>query len=345
MASSEFTLYIHVGSGKAGSTSIQTRLNQSGALLEKSRLKYLGLMFENVDKPKYGWQKSYGWPDFLNVRNNEDGIGQLLTVIDSELSKLKAAGYRGAVWSNESLFPFQDVIEPVIELTRKMQVKVVIIGYVRNHFSWAVSAYKQWGIKHKTYSGPVKSFKQWVSERNLEFMPNVRRWRRLAKGNFYLRNFDACGDVVEDFFGLIGLEYQPSSENFQNSSPNEVAMALWAIYNSQIKGEVLPAELEPLLEKSGVLRQEFQSVNYSALLPSEGDLDTIKSQCNNDLNELNQLFGEMGQAPLQFKSSVKKTAVTNEDLVAALLLMIQRLNKEVTVLRRRVNKLSRDDRQ
>src|SRR5437667_280063 len=60
------------------------------------------------------------------------------------------------------------------------RVQLEIVAYLRRQDRWAVSAYKQWGIKHKTYEGPVQPFTKWFNPEECDYLTVLNRWHSLV---------------------------------------------------------------------------------------------------------------------------------------------------------------------
>lgn len=138
-----FTLYIHAGSGKTGSTAIQQSLTDCEKQLEGQKVKYLGLMLEGINNPTEEWQQPYGWPVF--AKDKQRNMQELVNILKHSISELNQKGWHSAIWSNEALFGEFNLLGKVKEIEKELDVKVKVICYFRNHVSWTVSAYKQWG--------------------------------------------------------------------------------------------------------------------------------------------------------------------------------------------------------
>lgn len=188
-------LIIHVGMGKTGSTSIQMSLRSNEDLLEKMGVKYLGLMLENVNLPKeYSWQHSGGWHTLLrlgNEKSTEELVEAFAYVNDTLSSAISTL-----IWSNESLFFDFEQVNAVKILEKIYDIHV--IGYIRRPDDWISSAYLQWGVKHKTYTGPLQSFRQWSKVLPYTVAPRIDFWKSLFdRSDFF--NFNAVGDVTRHF--------------------------------------------------------------------------------------------------------------------------------------------------
>ena len=336
------TLIIHVGMGKTGSSSIQKTLRMARQSLEKSGIKYLGLMLEHVELPnKYKWQKAGGWRDYTALdsmqANNE--LAHVLKFADEQLP----ASITTLVWSNESLFDRLEDVKAAID-TLHDRYDIRIVGYIRRPDSWITSAYLQWGIKHKTYSGPLKPFRAWVSDKPYVVSVKAESWYAISE-NACFYNFDNIEDVSKQFVEEE-LHLAPESIPYlrENDTPGPPAMALFAYHNSLAKGQVLPDELEPLLRQAGVTQNFQKSPAYNNLLPNEVDVSRyLEKQCD-EIDRVNQLLEKGGQPAFDLSElKVKDYSTTILDTNRALLQLILHLSHEVNQLKSRLDEEGNDN--
>jgi hypothetical protein len=329
-------LTVHIGTGKTGSSSIQRALANSPAALAAQGIAYFGLMFESNAQPKYPWQKAGGWPALVQ-QGRPDAQAQLAEVLTGALQAAEANGIRRAVWSNESIFGSDALVLPVLKTLQASGVRVRVIVYVRRHDAWIKSAYLQWGVKHKTYPGPVKSFRDWYSGHKPHFSSGLAPWLEAQLSDLTVRNFDACGDVVRDFLSYMAIDEKQVKIVRENETPNAVALALWAIYNSQVEGPVLPADLQGLLRRSGLLNAPAKGSNWASLLPTEQDIEAVALDSRRDRERLDEILARHGQAPIDTSPlKHKDMTVTQDDINAALLTIIKQQGDQIQMLIRRL---------
>lgn len=334
MIEKKFQLYVHIGTGKAGSSSIQETLKVHHDYIFEQGVKYAGMLFEYAHSIQYPWQKQTGWAELTSLPQQELDK-QLGDVILNEIAFLQNKGIHKMVWSHEAIFLANSTFSPVLAFLQQQGIEVVLITYVRNHVSWAVSAYKQWGIKHKTNTGRIMPFSQWAEQRFMALMPHIDAWRELVGDNLILRNFDQCEYLLKDFASLIGMQL-PVDNDLHNAAPNEVAMAMYAHYNNQFEHEVLPNQFGIVLQRLGVLDTEPKGVDYSSYAPQAKDLDRVAEKWSADLEQLNHYLVAQGQPPLQHKKTLKPVSVKQDDIIAGLIMMVAQLDKEIRVLKNQI---------
>lgn len=141
------TIYVHIGAGKTGSSSIQRFLK-----MHEDRLKHAGyLIFNSNFQPHTGnetlsIQQSYF--EKLNL-NNPDRIGMFAQQLTANVQYMKENGYKAAVISAENLINdwerFIDLFIPHIDTCDWK-----IIAYVRNQPQYLESSWKEWGYLGNT---------------------------------------------------------------------------------------------------------------------------------------------------------------------------------------------------
>lgn len=337
-------LIVHIGAGKTGTSSVQRTLASQSDALQRQGAFYLGLMCENAPKPEqtFPWMTPGGWVEF---KSKEPSIAanQIKTVLVEALGRLKAAGYSSAIWSNESLFSDGAFMVPVLHEIHALGAKVKVIVYIRRHDNWARSAYLQWGVKHKTYDGPVKTFREWNDTHSITFAGGLGPWLNHGWFEFLVRNFDTCQNVVTDFLTAAGLDVTTIDSKRDNETPNSVALALWALYNSQSKEPILPKELQPLLQRSGLLGQKPIGCDFNSLLPTEEDIARVVALASDDRAFINRLFAQNNQPEMLTSEPKKKDlAVSQEQINAALLMIIKHQGDRISWLTRQIKEIKEE---
>ena len=344
---SEFELVVHIGTGKTGTSSVQKTLADQGGALRQQDAAYLGLMLESAPQESqvYAWMVpgAGGW---LTFKSLEPAVAakQLQDALSEALIQLKKEGFKTAIWSNESLFSDGAFIVPILGEIYKLGAKIKVVVYIRRHDTWARSAYLQWGIKHKTYPGPVKNFQEWNKTHAINFSSGLKPWLNHDWLKLIVRNFDACPDVVSDFLAASGLDPSRIEIRRDNETPNSVALALWGLYNSQFEEPVLPVELQLLLQKSGLLGHTPVGCDFTSLLPTSEDIERVVETAAEDRDFVNQLFAQNNQPEMPTGELNKKDlAVSQEQINAALLMLIKYqydriawLTKQVRTLKEKV---------
>lgn len=299
-------LIIHVGAGKTGSSSIQATLNTHIEALDERGIFYFGLAMErNLTGQKFPWQSIAQFTSLLNPETLDQNVRELSHVLLTELAELEARGYQAAVWSNEALM-FQN--ESTIHAAKRVMeagYEVEIVAYLRRHDNWAKSAYAQWGIKHKAYEGPLKTFEQWRENFHVAFAPYVLTWQTHFAERFNLRNFDEIGDVSVDFLTVIGAEDLPPVRMYD--TPSLEILAAWAVFNARHDGQMMPNEFERLINSGRLADPALKLPPILRMMPSEEHLQQILDERGHDIETVNEVLEEKGQPVFDTTRTPKET--------------------------------------
>jgi hypothetical protein len=292
-----FRFIFHIGAGKTGTSSVQEtlRLNREGVKVAGTA--YFGLMLEFAPEQRYSWQKAAGSKEFLALEGAE-ATEQVIDVLRRSIDRVRAEGCRQAIWSNEWFFGRHAQVMPAMEALAADGIEVWVVAYVRRHDAWARSAYVQWGIKHKTYKGPLMPFERYRRIRPARFGTALQPWSEGSQWKFILRNMDSVGDVVSDFLTLCGVSNESLETVRTNESPGSEELLLRALFNSRAKGEVLPNAFDSLF---GVRNIDFESRPdewLRGLMPTKAALEAVLNDSEADREAIRPLLTAAGQDPL-----------------------------------------------
>lgn len=199
-------IYLHIGNGKSGSTTIQAFLANNRSILEAN----------SVLLPEVGMSSLA--PVMSSVRSSESDVIRALSDFRDAVADERAT----FVFSSEFLFQVvrRNVLAHLRATTSKHHVKVII--YLRDYPSWIVSSYNQ-TIKHGKW---ILDFDDYF-ENKIRFtsvMPTIEAWAdTFGKDNLHIRSIDfsslADGRLTVDFaktigvFGLQGLDLNVETRN------------------------------------------------------------------------------------------------------------------------------------
>jgi hypothetical protein len=297
------TLIVHIGTGKTGSTSIQKYLKSIQPKLSQRNITYFGINLELAPKPKdRPWQKPEG-TNFLRRMPLEAAKVEVGQVLEEALNSLDDNGV--AVWSNESIYETPLLYLPALqEAQSKLGVKVIAVAYVRAIKSYATSAYKQWGVMHKTYSGSVVGFAEWVGRQTsfLSYGAALKTWEDAFASNFKLLNYDVLDDVRISFMQLIpGCEdlLPPALQAKDNATPGDLHLALYALYNSLFAESVLPIDVATLISRNKLAYGGMMESPLASLYPSAQELEDVIALFTKDQEIANQILSSKQQPLLQ----------------------------------------------
>lgn len=324
-------LLIHVGAGKTGSTAIQNTLDKNKELLSNNNIKYLGMMLENCTSSIASWQYPDGWVEFYN-----EGLEKKLSEINMLFEKefLDSDEDSVFIWSNEAFFEHPLLFKEIIDNLKKLPVDftVEIFGFLRSHEQWLFSAYVQWSIKHKTYPGKVKSFKEWYHPEKVNFSSKVKNWLSIRNSVALFKSYDLQIDVAQSFFDHIGLsEYIKQKPS--NTRASSTALMMWALYNNTIDGPSHPNELQNLLSVNNVVNGTSHKISINELFLDASDLKLIEDDCENDRCLLNELLTDNHMEAIpNLNAKVPDISVNFEQLIGALIKIVNNQNARLNNL-------------
>lgn len=336
-------LIVHIGHGKTGSTSIQRTLERSRDPLAENGTAYLGRMLEcaEVANPR-PWQNEDG-AELLLHRMSDDAVADEVTEVLSEaLQTLGDAGMVRAVWSNEALFARRRGVGRALSRLVEAGTEVSVVLYLRRHDRWAKSAYAQWGIRHKSYPGPVLSFDDWIKANPVRFAHMLEFWDNTHGSRLMLRNFDRTADVVADFLEITGIG---GAEPVRvHETPSSRDLLSWAVYNSREAGEVTPERYARLLNaaaRPGAVPPDAPPPKD--LFPSTASLAAVLEDARDDLASVNAVFERLGVDGFSGDDPVSGMKPPGDwDVLQHLMSTILSCQEQILQLRRRVSELERD---
>jgi hypothetical protein len=297
------TLIVHIGTGKTGSTSIQKYLKSVQSDLRERNITYFGINLDLVPGPNARpWQNPAG-THILQRMPLETAKVEVGQVLEEALSSLDEDGV--AVWSNESIYEKPLLYVPLLQEVRsKLGVNVIVVSYVRAIKSYVTSAYKQWGVRHKTYNGSVVGFAEWVNRQAkfLSYGAALKIWEDSFGNDFKLLNYDGRDDVRVGFIRLIPgcADLTPTTLQVKdNPSPGDLHLALFALYNSLFAESVLPVDVASLISRNKLVNSGMMEGSLAKLYPSRQELENAIALFREDQEIANQILAKKQQPLLQ----------------------------------------------
>lgn len=337
-----FTLVVHIGAAKTGTSSIQISLRRHQAELKKQGFHYLGQMLEHAPRKIFPWQVVSGTEEFLHLEQNS-AQEQLSQVLSDSIQDLQQAGCHTAIWSNESFFGRSGVVIEALSSLLKAGIDVSVIAYVRRYDEWTRSAYLQWGLKHRIYRGQLKNFRQWLDYRQSGFMQHLAPWLENFEEKLLLRNMDTAGDSAADFLKLVGIDPSQFVLERRNESPSAEELVLRVLYNEQFDGKVQPIKfIRSFSGRKIQYNRPIESI-LAELLPTKEDLDQVNEQCSEDRQNVNALLEKCRQPPiLDTPLAEKETTVDVSKIVTALAEIMIHQSRKLEELNTKVDSLQKD---
>lgn len=335
-----FEFIVHVGDGKTGTSAIQRTLRDHAPELADAGIAYLGLMLERAPVRLHDWQAARRIEAFHSL-GKERGARELADALRACIAPLRERGLRRVVVSNESLFGRSAATIATLEQLRGEGHAVRVVAYVRRHDAWARSAYAQWGLKHKTYDGPVRDFAQWSAAHRFALAPKVAPWHAAFGEAFQLRNFDAVGDVVSDFLALLDLDPARFGTVRRNESPSPEELALRTLFNHREEGRSPPVRFANLFDSANVDFRQPLGPWVKSLWPTPAQLQAIADAHVDDRARVDAILAENGQPPMETAPLPESELALDSDLlIGALFQLVSRQALRLEKLEARVASLS-----
>lgn len=264
-------LVIHAGLGKSGSSAIQRYCRDHPQELRRAGALYLGTHLERAEPSPLDFASVEALHDALPTPEAEDRLVALLT------AKIASRpGIRTFVWSQIALAVQAPLLGRVIARLAPLCETEVLL-YFRHQADWLVSAYLQWGVKHKTDPGPILPFADWIPQaasRGADYRAVIERWiAAVGRDRLHLRAYDAAADVVADFVSVarLGAKAEDDGRTRQYETPDPMVMMLFRLLNGQRDAPAPPGALYRLIAESGLERRRYREVDPASTLPSGAD--------------------------------------------------------------------------
>lgn len=295
-------IILHIGTGKTGSTAVQKYFLRRRTELAKRKYHYWGLNLEHAPtKNKRNWQQPGGIGQ-LQEMTADKATDELNQVLEEALTEIDDDST--VIWSNESIYEMPSVYQPVIRnLLTNHNADITLVVYVRSMPGFMLSAYKQWGVKHKTNPGPIKSFREWISSSKsfLAYSDKLAKWEEAFQDVLNIYNYDALDDVVEHFVRqqhLAPEDLKPAGNGRQNTTPDDVLLAVYALHNNTSADPVLPNRITRLLSENGLTSQLPRLSNLSSIFPSQEALDEQRDFIIDETVKINRILRKHNQPDL-----------------------------------------------
>ena len=332
-------LLVHVGEGKTGSSAIQRMLYVNKDALAGAGIRYLGLMLDKATERRFPWQDVSSIEQFHRLPPDQ-AVEELGQVLSAAVDAAARDGIHTLVWSNESLCSRSATTIRALRGLDGTRVELAIVAYLRRPDRWAQSAYLQWGIKHKTYPGPLQDFATWIGRQRLQLAPRVRAWRDAFGRRVSVRNYDAIDDVTRDFAGLLGVDAAGLVVERRNLPLAPAELALRALFNQRAPGNMRPHRFNDLFDSESVDFDLPLQAWLRGLLPTEAQLRAIKDAGAEDRRQINAMFAASDQPPFDDAPASARPFSLDTDTVAAALMQmlavqaerIERLEQQVAAL-------------
>lgn len=235
-------LFLHVGMGKTGTSSIQAALNNNKAILQKHNIRYLGMWFDFIDPAFEGWGNQAKFFDASEAETKAYALKAAEVFAESAAQQ----GITTFVLSNEGLWGRAASLKLFLDAIAD-QVEVSVVGYVRNPMDWLPSAYAQWGIVDKVNPGVGPGYGE-LARRHVKWYKDAFSWADTFGDRFVLRDYSSIENVVDDFASLIGVPETLVQERVYERRSN-AELALRSLFNKRYEGSVAPGFFDKMVQK------------------------------------------------------------------------------------------------
>jgi hypothetical protein len=333
-------IIVHVGAGKTGTTSIQNTLMVNQKKLNSMGVYYFGVILEYAALIKYEWQ-SFPAGKLLNTAD-ERLHREVVDIFETSIPFFENQGIHTLIWSNESFLNHSKKIIPILqELGNKYEIEIVV--YVRQYEAWIQSAYMQWGIKHKTYTGKIKTFREWYSSDKVLFYKKIEPYLQVFPNKVIIKNMGAQKNLVESFLNVCAITHENMQIVKSNESPSVEELLLRSLFNDKFNDKnILPNLFDKQVLNNSHLLSYTPSEYISQLMPNVNDLKKVTSDVEQDRNLLNTLL--MNAQEEEFVSDTlnpKNLSVDSDKLIIMIAQIIMRQAIEIEQLKQELQKINK----
>lgn len=197
-------LYVHVGAGKAGSSSIQTYMSQSPSVNTHNgkKLSYYSfgpkrilsgsVLSMSANKSQFGYRNNVALSGY-------DDLSVLRDQFNETATKMMSKGMNVLVSSEDYISKSEDFQEH--RLLEGLPVDVEVIMYIRPPLDWLNSAYWQWGAW--TDVTPLRWLKGSLFQ--VKWFQLFKQWQKVpGVSKVHVRL--ATSDVISDLSELLGFD-------------------------------------------------------------------------------------------------------------------------------------------
>lgn len=244
-------LILHIGMGKTGTSAIQSFLQRENGSLKNYGVLNAGIRLQNLGS------------DFsLDNQGDVRHIAKLEKALEAiSVAASKSSGVNSIVWSNESLSQnsnYKNVASSISKFVERSEVfdSVSVILVLRRQDLWLESAYRQWGLKHKVYSGHRIMNIQEYYERTkhlLDYLSIYRAWSQVATDGVTVVDYNSemnKGGMVRFIADYLSIPWSDKFDRYSevHRSLGPALSFLTAYYNSGFHGKVLPEQFGSVIK-------------------------------------------------------------------------------------------------
>lgn len=335
-------LIIHAGLGKSGSSAIQKYCREHARDLRAERAAYLGMYLDRGPAAADDFPDAASFDRALTALDPTALQDRLVAIITAKIAA--QPGVRTFIWSQIALATHAALLGPVLARLDSVCEPHVIL-YFRHQADWLVSAYAQWGVKHKTYEGAIRSFEEFrplAAAHGSDYRAVIDSWRdAIDPARLHLRSYDRCADVVADFLSVaeLGPVITGDAGTRHYETPDAAVLALFRLLQGQSDDVAPPGPLWRAVTANGVADRRYRSVDPALGLPSGAAWTAFASSFDAENAALEHDFG-LSLGPARKEPAPDPVIPAPAALIPPLLDLIVALDRRVGALER---KLARRD--
>ena len=264
MSEEKVTVYLHIGAGKTGTSSIQYFLAGNNRILWDS----CSCLYPNMGKSNFLNSRFINHIKFFKNHDKKYQIEK----IQEAIKFCKKHSKKKMILSDESFLENNKGPALVKELFNIPDIDLKIILYLRRQDSWLESAWKQWGYKSQDY----QDISEYIYKRDCNWYTRLHLWDQvIGKEKLIVRCYEKQqlpDGLIPDFLDSTGIDYHSHSwidrKDLFKGFNRDVMEILFL--NKDFCTGIADNRLQGFFEKS--LDESFQKdsfKSYSFLSPAE----------------------------------------------------------------------------
>jgi len=251
------TIYLHIGFGKTGTTSIQQMYYES-----RNKLLQNKILYPQVGLLQYGHHMLAKLGQESMSNEVQDRYLELLKEIEENQPKT-------IILSSENfIFMKPQYIQEISELLKNFDVKIIF--YIRKQTSLIESTYMEWLKTGKSQYPSIEEFYN-IHKQSFDFLQKIQPWiDYFGKEQIISRLFDKKiigNNVCTDILNITDID--PSIANLDNYSNQSLPNMFVDLVHSIDKSNISSKQREEIIT---------ELLNLSSLCKVKSDLFTLEQQ-------------------------------------------------------------------
>lgn len=284
------TLYIHIGSHKTGTTSIQKAMFDNSEYLKSLNYECFTESYDNINQVD---GSSNSWISFLSEEADftkgsrildKKKLSEKLSILNSKNVIISSEQF-SFIFDDNELFEFKNELDNFFS-------KIIIIVYIRRQDRHIVSHHMESAYKPESnaaifFGKDVKALPSYKKHFDLylNYYEKIKMWAKVfGKGNLIIRNFENLykNDSVEDFFQLFKIDTKDMKISIINQSRGKETTKIGLILNENDEDVMVGSNMFNIL---------FTSLDNSGkLLPTRFEAQEFYNRYKESNKNLNKIF-------------------------------------------------------